>query len=134
MDTPKSTQELATQIEALIAGYVDEGRQAAQRAVERAFCATASPPTKPSKKATRTPGKRRSQQQLAELADALCSLVHEQPGESMIVFAAALGVSVRELQRPMTALKRAGRVRTVGQRNWTRYFPAVNGKAGRARA
>jgi hypothetical protein len=30
-----------------------------------------------------------------------------------------------ELQKPMTKLRTDGRVRTVGERNMTRYFPAV---------
>ena len=34
-----------------------------------------------------------------------------------------LGVSARELQRPMTQLREAGRVRSVGQRHLTRYYP-----------
>jgi hypothetical protein len=43
----------------------------------------------------------------------------------MSVLAPAVGKTRRELSRPMMALKRAGRVRSVGQRDRTRYFPTV---------
>jgi hypothetical protein len=36
-----------------------------------------------------------------------------------------LGCTVRELQRPMAKLRAQGRIRSVGQRNLMRYFPAV---------
>ena len=39
--------------------------------------------------------------------------------------AAAVGVSARELDRPVDHLKNAGKIRTVGQRHLTRYFPLV---------
>lgn len=41
----------------------------------------------------------------------------------MVVLAADVGSSPRQLSRPMTQLKRLGRVRSVGQRHVTRYFP-----------
>lgn len=43
----------------------------------------------------------------------------------MSVLAAELGVNARELNRPVGKLKLAGRVRSVGQRQQTRYFPVV---------
>ena len=43
----------------------------------------------------------------------------------MTVHAKALETNVRDLHRPMTLLKRAGRLRTVGVRNNTRYFPST---------
>jgi len=43
----------------------------------------------------------------------------------MVVFADEAGVAARALERPMAKLKAEGRVRSVGQRNLTRYFPAV---------
>jgi len=43
----------------------------------------------------------------------------------MAAFANEVGVEVRQLQRPMSKLKADGRIRSVGQRNTTRYFPAV---------
>ena len=40
----------------------------------------------------------------------------------MVTFATELDTSVRELGRPISVLKREGRVRTVGQRYLTRYW------------
>ena len=43
----------------------------------------------------------------------------------MVAFATELGATVRELHRPMANLKRAGQVRSVGERHRTRYFPGL---------
>lgn len=42
-----------------------------------------------------------------------------------MVIGPAVGAPARTLHRPMMLLKRAGRVRSVGTRHATRYFPAV---------
>ena len=47
----------------------------------------------------------------------------------MVLIASQLGATVRELHHPMTVLKRAERVRSVGRKQHMRYFPAVNGSA-----
>ncbi len=62
---------------------------------------------------------------MAALGERLHEAVCAQPGETMSVLGPALGKSRRELNRPMTALKRSGRVRSVGQRHQTRYYPSV---------
>jgi hypothetical protein len=49
----------------------------------------------------------------------LCS----RPGETMAVLAAEVGASAKELHRAVARMKQAGRVRAVGQRSHTRYFP-----------
>jgi hypothetical protein len=41
----------------------------------------------------------------------------------MAVIAQAVGAPARELNRPAIVLRREGRVRSVGQRGSTRYFP-----------
>ena len=134
MPAPKRTQDLAEQLEVLVTEYIAEGHRAAQQALERAFSASATKSKRPaSKTPKRSTGPHRSPKQIAELGERLYELVCAQPGESMVVFAAELGESVCALQRPMFRLKRAGRVRTVGQRHQTRYFPAANGRA-RARS
>jgi predicted HTH transcriptional regulator len=139
MENPRTPEELATQIEALVAGYVDEVRRFARQAVERGLAPGAgstskpSTPSKSSAKRKRTNNGRRSLAELEELSEALCALIHERPGESMATFAAELDVSIRGMRRPAKMLKRAGRIRSVGERQWTRYFPTVNGKAAHAR-
>jgi len=59
------------------------------------------------------------------MCDRLYQAVCTKPGESKAVLAAAVGVSARELDRPMNHLKKAARVRSVGERHLTRYFPLV---------
>jgi hypothetical protein len=50
----------------------------------------------------------------------------------MAVLAPVVGASPRELGRPMAVLKAAGRVRSVGQRHMTRYFPMLGAEAPEA--
>jgi hypothetical protein len=45
----------------------------------------------------------------------------------MAVIAPAVGSTARDLNRPMLRLKQAGRVRSVGTRHATRYFPMAPG-------
>ena len=51
------------------------------------------------------------------------------PGETMTVLAARVGGKSRALHRPMMHLKATGRVRSAGERNFTRYFPMAAAKA-----
>jgi hypothetical protein len=60
---------------------------------------------------------------LAELAERLWETVRAYPGETMTVIAARVGEKPPALNRPMLHLKNAGRVRSAGERNLTRYFP-----------
>ena len=138
MDTPRTPEELTTQIEQLIEQYVDQSRRAACDAVERAF-GSAQPQTgKVSKRGTstkaprRSGGQRRSPEQIEQLAQRLYEAVRAQPGESMVVLAASLEMTVRDLQLPMTRLKEQGRVRSVGKKHRTRYFPSVGSKTAKA--
>jgi len=60
------------------------------------------------------------------VGERLYQVVCTNPGEAMAVLAREVGASARELQRPMALLKQAGRVRSVGQRSSTRYFPRAH--------
>ena len=51
--------------------------------------------------------------------EALC----QSPGEKMAVLAPMIGATARDLNRPMLLLKRSGRIRSVGTKHATRYFP-----------
>jgi hypothetical protein len=135
MSEPKSTQELAEQIEALVTQYVAEGRRAAQQAVERAFSLPTNEPSRPIKIKTAEPktkgarARRRSAEEVEALSERLYELIRARPGETMVLLAAALGMKVRELERPIVRLKRASRIRGVGDRQHMRYFPRLGGKA-----
>jgi DNA-binding NtrC family response regulator len=130
MKIPGTPEQLADAIESLIASYMDEVRLGAQRAVERSLTrgAAARAPSKGSdtrRAAARSATKRRSQTELDELCEELCKVVRTRPGESMVTLAEELGMPMSALQRPMAKLRTEGRVRSVGQRHLTRYFPAV---------
>ena len=62
---------------------------------------------------------------MAEVSERLYQTVCAKPGESKAALAAEVGMSMHELDKPMSHLRNAGKVRTVGQRHLTRYFPLV---------
>ncbi len=135
MKTPNTTMELAGAIESLVGTYVAGIREAAQQAVERALVRSAAgrPATRGGTKAASRPptsASRRTAAELAEVSEALCEVVRAHPGASMVALAEKMGTETRNLLRPMAQLKSAGRVRTVGQRHLTRYYPAVVRSAG----
>ena len=128
-----STENLALKIEQLVREHLAEVQRSTRAAVERGFASPVTPTTrmlKPS--ARRPPAQRREPEAVAALAERLLAAVVASPGETMGVLAEQLGVATRELNRPMNNLRRAGRLRSAGTRNQTRYFPAV-GRAGNAR-
>jgi hypothetical protein len=121
----KSNEDLAQRIEQLVREHIAESRRTAQEAVDRAFVSaipTRSTPTKSTRK-SRTPGRRRPPEEVAALGDRLYAAICANPGDSMARLADEVGATVRELHRPMTQLRRAGRIRSVGSRHLTRYFP-----------
>jgi hypothetical protein len=127
--TNTSIQNLEKEIEQLVRKHVEACEIAAAAAVQRAFCAarTSRVQRPASRKRSvpkpRTTNNRRSAAELAKLGDRLYAAVCDKPGETMHVIAAEVGASPRELQRPMFLLKQAGKVRSAGQRSFTRYFP-----------
>jgi hypothetical protein len=125
-----SNQDLGQRIERLVQEHIEASRRAAQQAVQRAFAsaATPSPRTRAPRPSGRLAGasKRRAPEEIAATGERLYEAVCAKPGEGMAVLAADLGESVRDLHRPMAVLKRAGRVRSVGTRHLTRYFPMAD--------
>ena len=126
----KSNEDLAHRIEQLVREHLEATRRAAAAAVERAYSSDlAAARARTRRETARSPSRasngRRSPAELSALSERLHEAVCAQPGETMSVLAPALGKTPRELQRPMMALKREGRVRSVGQRHQTRYFPTV---------
>lgn len=121
-----TTERLEAQIERLVQEHIAACHQAAAAAVERAFAKSARPAPK---RGRRRSGKsaaaapKRTPEQIAALAERLYETVCEHPGATMEVLAAQMGAPPRELHRPMTHLRRAERVRSVGQRRHKRYFP-----------
>ena len=109
----------------LVRKYLDEVRIEAGEALARAL---GSPqPSRcgaPGAKSQRLP--RRATKDVVEVAERLQKVVDSNPGESMQEFAVKLDTTVRELRRPMITLKALGRVKSVGEKSRTRYFPAVS--------
>ncbi len=130
-----STQELGTRIEQLVEEHIAASRRVAQEAVERAFAigsyrapsAKSAPPS-----TTRGTSRRRPPDEVAALGERLYGAVCANPGAGMTVLSTEVGATVRALHRPMTLLKRAGRVRSVGARHLTRYFPMAGKVAASA--
>lgn len=132
--TTKSIEHLQNQIEQLVREHLVAQRAAATEAVARAF-ASAAPATRmtrttrTTRTTPRTQGRRRPPVEVAGLAEELYAAVRANPGEPMVVIAAHVGQTARALNRPMQLLKRAGRVRSAGERGLTRYFPMTSSKA-----
>lgn len=119
--TTKSIDELGQQIERLVRDHLVAQRKAAAIAVERAFASAVASKTE---RVRSTSGRRRrAGAEMSALTERLYLAVRANPGETMTVIAAAVGETPVMLNRPMFHLKRAGRVRSAGQRNLTRYFP-----------
>lgn len=129
MKAPNTRMELAAAIELLIGSYMDGVRMAAKDAVERAMRgAVAGGQARRRKQGAAGPAtrmNRRAAPRLAEMCNTLCEVVRANPGASMVTIAEKMGAKSIDLQWPMAKLKLAGRVRSVGQRSLTRYYPAV---------
>src|SRR5262249_49335989 len=122
-------------IEQLVEEHIAASRRAAQGAVERAFGAgphRGASVKSPRPAATGKTFKRRPPEDIAALGERLYRAGCANPGTGMIALAAEVGGSARELHRPMALLKRAGRVRSVGARHLTRYFPMASKMAAPA--
>ncbi len=127
----KTTEDLGKRIEQMIAEHIAATRNTAQEAVERAFLSSGPVRAKAARPdRARGGGKRRGVAELAELGERFFRALSRRPGETMTVLAAEVGASPRELHRAVARLRRAGRVRAIGQRSHTKYFPmASNGAA-----
>jgi len=126
MTNTNSNAELGHRIEQLIQEHIAASRRCAQEAVARAFASGAtSPPVDSMRRPRSSPGQRprRVAKDIAALGERFYGAVCAKPGETMRVLAADVGTSARDLHRAVTALRKAGRVRAVGNRRFTRYFP-----------
>jgi hypothetical protein len=119
-----TNHDLAEQIEQLVRNHIETTRKAAATAVERAFSAT--PPAVPHaarRKPRAKAAPRRAVEEVLALAERFYAVLCRNPGETMATLAPQVGASARALHVAVARLERAGRVRSVGQRRFTRYFP-----------
>ena len=121
-----TNHDLAKQIEDLVRQHVDTLRAAAAAAVTRAFAAVARhDPERAPKVARRRakPSPRRAPEELIALGDRFYAVLCRHPGETMAALAPQVGVAPRVLQVAVTRLRRDGRVRVIGKKQQTRYYP-----------
>jgi prophage DNA circulation protein len=142
MTNPTNSQDLCNQIEHLVQAYIAATRAAAQAAMERGFAmlpamklkAQRAPEVRRQANDEARRGVRRASAEVEALCERLYEVVCKMPGETMTVLAPEVGATSRELNRPMTRLKSAGRVRSVGTKHATRYFPMASEAPPRASA
>ncbi len=130
MNSPETPEQLAQAIEELVAAYVEQGREAAVRAMNRAFSGPRKSSAPARARSKRSVGevrarRHRSAAELAKLTEQLDELVQAHPGESGPRFAELMAIRIRALEYPMARLKAEGRVRSVGRGQMTRYYPVI---------
>jgi hypothetical protein len=124
MKTTTSFQNLSRQIEQVIQEHIAASYKAAAAAVEEAFASAPSARgAAPRVLRAEQSAQRRGRTEIAALGERFRQVVCARPGETMTVLSAEVGASARELSRPVSQLKRAGQIRSVGERHLTRYFP-----------
>ena len=134
MTNPVNHRALADGIEALVRQYISTIQVTTQAAVERALAANSGsavaartagrrPRGAPGASASRQQGSRRPSEEIGALSERFYEALCRAPGEKMAVLAPMVGATAPELNRPMLLLKRAGRIRSVGTKHATRYFP-----------
>lgn len=125
MNSTNSAQDLGQRIEQMIKQHIATSQACAQQAVARAFtsAASGSTPVVTPRRARSSPGRKRPSADIAALGEQFHQAVCAKPGEIMTVLSVDVGATARELSRPVTLLRRAGRIRAVGSRHLTRYFP-----------
>lgn len=122
---------LEHQIERLVREHIKACHRAVTVAVERAFRGESSAALKGQGRARAKPATRQ-REEIAALGERLYQAICANPGAGIVALAAEVGVNPRELNWPATQLRRAGRVRSIGERRATRYFPMVAKAAGRS--
>lgn len=133
-----TNNDLAKQIEDLVRQHVDALRASAAAAVVRAFAAAPPPvsarantPAKPVRTRRRA-APRRAPEELVGLGERFYTVLCQQPGETMTTLAPQVGVTPRVLQVAVARLRRDGRVRVIGKKQQTRYYPIVTSPAATA--
>ncbi len=125
--TESLERKIENAVEQLLREHLAACEAAAAAAVREGFRRATGPAAERRRRGQparrRAASERRSREEVAELEERLYEAVRAHPGETMTVLAEAVGSTPRQLNRPATLLRRAGRVRSVGQRQYSRYFP-----------
>lgn len=126
--TESLKQKIENAVQQLVREHLVALEAAASAAVHEGFRRAIRPTTPSSRDGgsaprRRSPSRRRPRVEMAQLEARLYAAICAHPGETMTVLAPAVGLPARDLGRPATLLRRSGRVRSVGERQYTRYFP-----------
>jgi hypothetical protein len=122
-------QQLRQDLEAAVKKFLIGCRAQAHATVDRALGAagpTSASPRKAKARKSSDPSKRskrRTADELAALSEQLYEAIAASPGQTMVVFSEQMGVSPLHLQPAVARLRADNRIRTVGARQQTRYFP-----------
>ena len=136
-----STETLSIEIQTAIQLIITATRDATIAAVEEAFRGLGGPSSnrttsvdRPARR--REPGaqrrsdcQRRSPTEISALADRLFASLKDKPGTTMVELAQSVGTKPSELTVPMAQLKRDGRIKAVGKRQFMRYYPRVESQS-----
>lgn len=135
--------QIRARIEEFTADLTELIHESALASIQEALGGSAAPrpvaaprkaPAKRAKatRAAKSSGKRvrRSSADLAKIQSAFVAHVRANPGQRIEEITGALGLSSKDLRRPVSLLIEDGKVRTEGQRRGTRYF--VGGGARKA--
>jgi predicted HTH transcriptional regulator len=125
MSTTAHTADLCSRIEALVQEHIAASHKAAMATLQRAFASSATPSASRStqRRGKQSSGTYRSREVLSELQDKIYDFLNRSPGVGATEISTSLGISAKDMHRPMAKLKKSGLVRSVGQRSETRYFP-----------
>lgn len=123
-------QKLEQEIEVAVHEYLRRSEEVARVAMARAFGKVAihpgAKPTASGRSKRAAPAVVRTRAELEALESKFYAAVVAHPGETMQVLAQKVGATPAELSQPATKLRRQNRIRNVGKRQLTRYFPTAD--------
>lgn len=125
-----STERFEAEIAKAVSLILAASQAVATEALNEAFSRAGQPGAAaavPAPRATVAAGpassSRRSTAEIAALQERIFDAIMASPGEPMSVLAPRVNSTPTALQVPVMRLKAAGRIKTVGTRQFTRYFP-----------
>lgn len=124
--TTTTIEQLEKKIDELIRTHIADVRRKAAAAVEKAFAAASVKGAPVKAVGKRNPGRRRGGDEIRELGALFYKAVCGNPGATMTTLSKSIGKKPQELEHPAKWLKRTGKIRSVGERNATRYFPLAS--------
>jgi len=121
-------QKLEAEIAKAVSLIINASQQATVEALNEAFGIAQQRNRKKVVRDRRAVGPRastsnRTATELKSLEEGFWGAVLESPGESMNALATRIRAKPRQLRVAVVNLKKNGRIKTVGERQFTRYFP-----------